>query len=83
MRLQTIDITCPKCKHKPTIKKYKLDDDVFYYLECGCTKSAAWNEIYNAISSWVLTVGKMGAFDWILKIHTEINKQEKSWTILN
>ena len=71
MKLQILDITCPICKHKPTIKSYKLNDDKFYYLECGCTKSAAWMEIYNAISSWVLTVGKMGAFDWIIKIQQE------------
>ena len=73
MRLQTLDITCPKCKHKPTVKKYRFGKDKFYYLECSCTKSAAWMEIYSAISSWVLTIGKMGAFDWILKVHTEIN----------
>ena len=77
MRLQTIDITCPKCKHKPTIKKQKLEDLELIYLECNCTKTAGWEKIEYALSSWVIALGKSGAFDWILKIHTEINKQEK------
>ena len=71
MKIQMLDITCPKCRHKPTFKTQKLDKSEFFYFECGCTKSAAWIDIYDALSSWIIAVGKNGAFDWILKVHTE------------
>lgn len=71
MRLQTLDITCPKCRHKPSIKKMKLDKMNLIYLECSCTKSAAWEKTEYALSSWIIEIGKKGAFDWILKLKIE------------
>lgn len=64
MKIQLLNITCSKCKHKPKVKKL----DNLYYLECGCTKSAGWAEIHNAISSWIIEIGVKGKFDWITKI---------------
>ena len=71
MKLKILDITCPICKHKPSIKKMKLADMELIYLECTCTKVGAWKNIEYALSSWVIEIGKKGAFDWILKIQQE------------
>ncbi len=64
MRIETLDIRCPKCKRKPKIKKL----DQMFYLECNCTKTAGWNEVGYTLSSWVIAIGKGGVFDWIKKV---------------
>ena len=64
MRIETLDIKCPKCKHKPTIKKL----GELFYLECNCTKTAGWDAVGYALSSWIIAIGKGGAFDWIKKV---------------
>lgn len=64
MRIETLDIKCPKCKQKPMIKKL----DELFYLECGCSKSSGWNTITYALSSWIIEIGEKGAFDWIEKV---------------
>ncbi len=64
MRIETLDIKCPKCNKKPKIKTI----DELFYLECSCSKSAGWNQLHYALSSWVIEVGEKGAFDWIKKV---------------
>jgi len=68
MKIRTIDITCPKCLHKPELLTRKLVDMELHYFKCGCTKSGGWEKINYALSSWIIAIGEIGAFDWILKL---------------
>ena len=71
MKLQMLDITCPRCRHKPELKTRKLGDIELHYFKCECTESAGWEKIGYALSSWIIAVGENGAFDWILKLKIE------------
>ena len=68
MRIDNLNIKCPVCKQPPQIKTSELKDLKLIYLECSCTKSAGWGDIYNALSSWIIEIGKKGAFNWIKKV---------------
>ena len=58
MRLKTLDLTCPKCKTMPRIKKLGS----FVYLKCNCSQTAGWDTFHYALSSWIIKIGENGGF---------------------